>query len=229
MIAIEISNLCKSYGRKTVLHDINLSIYQNEWLAVVGHNGAGKSTLIKIIATIIHPEAGDVIVSGLNVRTQIKQIRRLIGFVNQQISIDPTLTIQQNIVFAASLYGINQLEIMPLLKHFLTHLHLRPDVKVGQLSGGNQRLVDIIRALIHQPKILIMDEATNGLDVYNRERVWQFISELNYRQPITIISSSHYQEEVEHCSRVIALEEGHLVNHDLPMAEVQSWLAESTS
>jgi len=224
---IEVKRLCKHYEDIGALIDIDLTINQGEWIGLVGHNGAGKSTLIKILATLVIADDGSVKINDLDMNHNTTNIRRLLGVVTQHLSLDLALTVQQNICFAAALYNIPKSQSIERMNEMLTHVDLNSGAVVSDLSGGNQRLVDIMRALIHRPRILLLDEATNGLDLNNRNRVWQLIADLNTAHDLTIISSTHYQEEAVRCSRIVALSQGKIANDNLALGEVQSWLVES--
>ncbi|MCS7227084.1 MAG: ABC transporter ATP-binding protein, partial [Gloeomargarita sp. SKYB31] len=202
--AVCLQNVYKVYQRKAVVQDLSLVIARGEVFGLLGPNGAGKSTTIRMITTLTRPSEGDIWVDGCNVYRQGLEVRRRIGVVLQQVSVDGDLTVWENMEFHGRLHHIPKAERRRRINYWLDYVELTPrrDDLAKILSGGMKRRLQIARALLHQPRILFLDEPTVGLDPQTRRRLWALIRQLN-QEGMTIVLTSHYMEEVESlCHRV---------------------------
>jgi ABC-2 type transport system ATP-binding protein len=210
--SIQVKALSKSYGALQALDNIDLTINKGEIFALLGPNGAGKTTLIRILTTLMRPTSGSSFITGLDTTQHGREIRRLIGVVPQENSLDRYLTARENLELHARLHSIKPKEyrrrIDDLLELFglSSRQHDFPDT----YSGGMQRRLVVARALIHQPKVLFLDEPTTGLDPQSRRAVWDYIRSL--AGGMTIFLTTHYLEEVDHlCERVAIMDHGKLI------------------
>lgn len=177
MAIIEVKHLTKKYDQHLAVNDISFSVEEGELFALLGENGAGKSTTIHILCTILEKSQGDICICGYLLGREDDQIRKNIGIVFQNSVLDPKLTVQENLMTRGSFYGMKKVEIQRRLAEFETYFEMQSLWKkpYGTLSGGQKRRVDICRSLIHDPRILFLDEPTTGLDPKNRKLVWEYI------------------------------------------------------
>ncbi|MFH1116858.1 MAG: ATP-binding cassette domain-containing protein [Pseudomonadota bacterium] len=216
---IRISGLTKVFGNLTALKDVNLEIGKGELFGLLGPNGAGKTTLISILSTILPASRGTAMVCGHNVRTEQNAVRRAIGIVFQDSSLDDELTGQENLDFHGRLYGMGAGlrasridEVLALVD--LTH---RREDQVKTYSGGMRRRLEIARGLMHRPEVLFLDEPTLGLDPQTRRKIWKYIRGLEESFGMTIILTTHYMDEADRlCSRVAIIDRGEIVALDSP-------------
>lgn len=196
--AISVQNVYKIYDKVPVVNDLSFEIEEGEIFGLLGPNGAGKSTTIRMMITLTQPSQGQIQVAGYDIIRHREQVKRKIGVVLQQISIDGELTVWENMEFHGRMHHILDRQRQALIDRWLDYMSLndRRDVLAKTLSGGMKRRLQIARALLHQPQILFLDEPTVGLDPQNRRRLWEVIRDLN-RQGMTILLTTHYMEEVE--------------------------------
>jgi ABC-2 type transport system ATP-binding protein len=196
--AISVQNVYKHYNNVPVVNDLSFDIEEGEIFGLLGPNGAGKSTTIRMMITLTQPTQGQIEVAGYDIHRHRDQVKRNIGVVLQQISIDGELTVWENMEFHGRMHHISSSKRQALIDQWLDYMSLsnRKDALAKTLSGGMKRRLQIARALLHQPQILFLDEPTVGLDPQNRRRVWEVIRDLN-RQGMTILLTTHYMEEVE--------------------------------
>ena len=216
---IEISNLSKSYNDLLAVSDISFKVKEGEFFAFLGVNGAGKSTTISIMCGQLSKDSGEVIVNGHNLDKDIDKVRKDIGVVFQASALDKPLSVKDNLKYRAGLYGICGAEfekkLNELCKLFeLDEIRNRP---IKKLSGGQKRRVDIARALLHDPKILILDEPTTGLDPQTRKNVWDVIHKLRKDRGLTVFLTTHYMEEVIDADYVVILDSGKIVAEGTPI------------
>ena len=216
---IEISNLSKSYNDLLAVSDISFKVKEGEFFAFLGVNGAGKSTTISIMCGQLSKDSGEVIVNGHNLDKDIDKVRKDIGVVFQASALDKPLSVKDNLKYRAGLYGICGAEfekkLNELCKLFdLDEILNRP---IKKLSGGQKRRVDIARALLHDPKILILDEPTTGLDPQTRKNVWDVIHKLRKERGLTVFLTTHYMEEVIDADYVVILDSGKIVAEGTPI------------
>ncbi len=219
-LAIKVSGLTKSYGEIEAVRGIDFEVPAGETFGFLGPNGAGKSTTIKILCTLAKPTSGDAWVAGRNVRTERDAVRRNIGLVFQDTTLDNYLTGTQNLRFHAELYGVPAAAVAPRMRQVLEMVDLwdRRDSLVMTYSGGMQRRLEIARGLLHAPHVLFLDEPTVGLDPQTRSSIWEYINDLKTREDITIFLTTHYMDEAEHCDRIAIIDHGKIVAIDTPEA-----------
>ncbi|HEV2916364.1 MAG TPA: ABC transporter ATP-binding protein [Candidatus Babeliales bacterium] len=215
-IILSIKNLTKEYKTKhttvRALDNVSLDIYEAEVLCLLGVNGAGKTTLSSILATLHPPTSGDVEFNGISIYKNLGYYRRSLGFCPQKQNLDPFLTVRENLVFAGRYFLIPEDETQKRTDEILSQLELTryKNFKIDALSGGTQQRLLIARALMHKPRIVILDEPTVGLDPDIRRKLWDLIAELKV-QGITVIITTHYLDEAEYLSdRVCLLHKGEL-------------------
>ncbi|MEA5462855.1 ABC transporter ATP-binding protein [Leptothoe sp. PORK10 BA2] len=212
--AVCLRNVHKVYNNTCVVNDLSLTIQPGEIFGLLGPNGAGKSTTIRMLTTLTRATQGDIVVSGYDVYRQKEEVRRQIGVVLQQTSVDGDLSVWENMEFHGRMHHIPNPQRQHDIAHWLAYVELseRRDDQVKTLSGGTKRRLQIARALLHQPKILFLDEPTVGLDPQTRRRLWEIIRDLNKQQGVTILLTTHYMEEVEYlCDRIGIMDQGRLI------------------
>jgi ABC-2 type transport system ATP-binding protein len=221
MNTIETFNLTKKFNGFTAVDNVSLKIREGELFGLLGPNGAGKTTTLKMLSTLINPTSGTATVAGFDILTESDRVRESIGMVFQDMSLDIELTGRENLDFHARMYGmpkeLREKRMREVLE--LVGLDSWADTVVKKYSGGMQRLLEIARGLMHYPKVLFLDEPTLGLDAQARRRIWDYIKELNKRENITIILTTHYMEEADYlCDRVGIIDRGKIVALDKPDA-----------
>ena len=217
---IEINDLCKSFGNVKAVDNISFCVKEGELFAFLGVNGAGKSTTISIICNMLTKDSGSVMIDGEDVTKNTDKIKKDIGVVFQNSVLDKALTVKDNLRCRAALYDISGKAFDKRLKELSALLDFEDILgrTVGKLSGGQRRRIDIARALIHDPKILILDEPTTGLDPQTRSRLWNVIAELRQARNMTVFLTTHYMEEAADADHVIILDSGHVVAEGTPHA-----------
>jgi len=216
---IEVKNLRKSYKEVEAVKGIDFNVKEGSFFAFLGENGAGKSTTINIIATLINKTSGEVLVNQNQIGKRDDLIRKDIGVVFQGNMLDKLLTVKENLIQRGILYGASKKEVSERIvtlsqKIGVIDILNRP---YGQLSGGQKRRADIIRALINQPRILILDEPTTGLDPYTRKCVWETIQQLKEELNLTIFLTTHYMEEANGADYVLIMDKGHIKAEGTPL------------
>ncbi len=213
-VLVHIIDLCKYFysGKRCVkaLDGVSLTIYKGEIIGLLGVNGAGKTTLSSILASLHPVTSGDVLIDGKSIYQNMCDYRRLIGYCPQKINLDPDLTVEQNLRFAGRYMGMPENVIDQRLESFIKSYNLERyrDSKPDELSGGYARRVLIARALMHNPKLVILDEPTVGLDPHVRHQLWETILDLK-RHGVTVILTTHYLDEAEFLSdRIVVLDKG---------------------
>ncbi len=213
MAAVSLNNVCKTFTQTPVVNNLSFEIQTGEMFGLLGPNGAGKSTTIRMITTLTKPSAGQITVAGFDVTRQPLQVRRRIGVVLQQLSVDSDLTVWENMEFHGRLHHIPNPRRQHNIDRWLEYVELadrRNDV-TKTLSGGMKRRLQIARALLHEPDILFLDEPTVGLDPQTRRRLWEIIRDLN-KQGMTMLLTTHYMDEVEYlCDRIGIMDGGSLI------------------
>jgi ABC-2 type transport system ATP-binding protein len=219
-MVIAVSGLVKRYGEVEAVRGINFTVSRGETFGFLGPNGAGKSTTIKILCTLATATAGTALVNSLNTATERDAVRRNIGLVFQDTTLDTYLTGEQNLRFHAELYGVPRAAVEPRMRQVLDMVGLwdRKDSLVSTYSGGMQRRLEIARGLLHAPRVLFLDEPTVGLDPQTRSSIWTYINDLKQREDITIFLTTHYMDEAEHCDRIAIVDHGKIVAIDTPEA-----------
>lgn len=221
MTAIHVEDLTRTFGDFTAVDAVSFDIKKGEIFGLLGPNGAGKTTTISMLSTLLAPTSGRALVSGTDIRTDQDGVRRAIGVVFQDQSLDEELTAWENMDFHARLYripkGVRDEHIRELLR--LVELDDRKDSLVKTFSGGMRRRLEIARGLLHEPKVLFLDEPTLGLDPQTRNHLWDYIRTLNRTKGITIILTTHYMDEADRlCDRVAIIDHGKIIALDTPDA-----------
>ncbi|MCD8286127.1 MAG: ABC transporter ATP-binding protein [Clostridia bacterium] len=216
--ALEIYNLVKSYDTVKAVNDISLKVARGTLFAFLGINGAGKSTTINIICSILPKDSGKVIVNGHDLDTEADAIKNDIGIVFQTSVLDRDLTVRENLDIRTSFYSMKKAEKKRSIDQIIELLHLEPILKqpVRTLSGGQLRRVDIARAMVHQPKLLILDEPTTGLDPKTRLTVWGLIDNIRTQTGMTVFLTTHYLEEADKASDVVIMDKGRIIAQGTP-------------
>lgn len=217
---IEIKNLDKSFQDVHAVDDLSLVVKEGELFAFLGVNGAGKSTTISIMCGTLSKDGGEVIIDGMNVDHDMKSITQEIGVVYQTSALDAKLSVKDNLTSRASLYGITgkaAKERIAALSEMLDFKELLPRT-FEKLSGGQKRRVDVARALIHNPKILILDEPTTGLDPEARKLLWNVVTNLRKSRNMTVFLTTHYMEEAADADYVVILDKGKIAAEGTPLS-----------
>jgi ABC-2 type transport system ATP-binding protein len=217
--AIEVKDLTKTFGDLVAVDKLSFTVEEGEVFGLLGPNGAGKTTTLSMLCTILKPSSGIGIVNGFDVTKQASEVRRSIGIVFQDPSIDDRLTGRENLEMHANLYDVPRTEAKKRIEEVLELVELedKADFLMRTYSGGMRRRLEIARGLIHYPKVLFLDEPTIGLDPQTREHIWSYISKLSKREKITMILTTHYLEEADRlCERVAIIDYGKILTLDAP-------------
>jgi ABC-2 type transport system ATP-binding protein len=211
--AVTVRGLVKRYGDLEAVRGIDLDVTPGELFGFLGPNGAGKSTTIKILCTLVAPTAGTAMVAGLDVAKQRTAVRRQIGLVFQETTLDDYLTAEQNLRFHAAIYGMPRRTVTPRIDAVLELVGLtdRKGSAVKTFSGGMKRRLEIARGLLHSPRVLFLDEPTIGLDPESRQVLWRYVDDLRQREDITVFLTTHYMDEAERCDRIAIINSGEVV------------------
>jgi len=212
---IEIRELTKIYkgAEEPAVNSLSLDIYPHEIFGLLGPNGAGKTTTISILCGLFPPNSGSVVIDGMDSHTNLSKVKQIIGVVPQDIALYPTLTARENLSFFGNMYGLYGKELKEKISHYLAEFGLEKHARksVSKFSGGMKRRVNLIAGLLHDPKIIFLDEPTVGIDVQSRVVILDYLKELN-KKGVTIIYTSHYMEEAEHlCTRVAIIDRGTVI------------------
>jgi ABC-2 type transport system ATP-binding protein len=218
--AIEVEDLTKAYGETQAVRGVSFRVTPGEVFGFLGPNGAGKSTTINVLCTLARPTSGTARVSGFDVVHQRDDVRRHLGLVFQDPTLDGQLTAAQNLHLHAELYDIDPGAIPGRIDQMLEMVDLadRRDQPVMTFSGGMKRRLEIARGLLHSPRVLFLDEPTIGLDPQTRSAIWRYIRALQEREGTTIFMTTHYMDEAEHCDRIAIIDRGEIVVLDTPEA-----------
>jgi len=210
--------LTKKFGQLTAVDHISFEVGQGEIFGFLGPNGAGKSTTIAMLTTLLAPTSGEAFINGFSVLRDRDDVRRSIGLVFQDPSLDDRLTAEENLRFHARLYGVAGADYAKRLKEVLELVELwdRRDHIVKTFSGGMKRRLEIARGLIHYPKLLFLDEPTIGLDPQTRNHLWTYVLGLKRTHGMTIFMTTHYMQEAEYCDRIAVIDNGRIVALDTP-------------
>ncbi len=216
---IKIEHLYKSYGDVKAVKDLSFQVRKGELFAFLGLNGAGKSTTISIMCGSLKKDEGMVVLNGKNIDGDLAEIKRDIGVVFQNSVLDKPISVYDNLKTRAALYGIVGKAFENRLQELCETLELTDILKrpVGKLSGGQRRRVDVARALLHQPQVLILDEPTTGLDPQTRKNVWQVVENLRKEKGMTVFLTTHYMEEAADADYVVILDGGEIAAEGTPL------------
>jgi ABC-2 type transport system ATP-binding protein len=218
--SISVRGLSKSFGDIEAVRGIDFEVAPGEIFGFLGPNGAGKSTTISMLCTLVKPTAGSALVAGFDINRDRDAVRRNIGLVFQDTTLDGYLTAEQNMRLHAELYGVPRELIKPRMQQVLEMVGLweRRSSEVNTFSGGMKRRLEIARGLMHSPRVLFLDEPTVGLDPQTRSSIWAYIRQLKGAEDITIFLTTHYMDEAEYCDRIAIMDKGVVVVLDTPDA-----------
>jgi ABC-2 type transport system ATP-binding protein len=218
--AVSVNGLVKRYGDLEAVRGIDFEVGTGETFGFLGPNGAGKSTTINMLCTLVRPSAGSALVAGHDVVHERDEVRRNIGLVFQDTTLDGYLTAEQNLRLHAELYGVPRESVLERMRQVMEMVGLweRRGSLVNTFSGGMKRRLEIARGLLHSPRVLFLDEPTVGLDPQTRSSIWSYIRELKEREDITIFLTTHYMDEAEYCDRIAIMDQGRIIVLDTPEA-----------
>jgi len=220
MNAIDVRNIVKKFGDFTAVNGISFTVEEGEIFGLLGPNGAGKSTLIRMLVTLLPPTSGTALVNGFDVIKQADGVRHSIGVIPQAMTTDLELSVEENLIIFAKLYGVPRAKRERLIDELLEAVELTQwrDAQVKNLSGGMRRRVEIARGLVHEPRIFFLDEPTTGLDPVSRVAVWEMLDKLKRRRNLTVLITTHYMDEADKlCDRIAIVDHGELKALDSPM------------
>ena len=215
---IRVEHFSKKYGDLTAVDDISFTVDEGSIFAFLGPNGAGKSTTINTLCTILEKTEGTLTINGHDVSRERSLVRKDIGIVFQDPTLDTQMTVEENLRYHCSFYKVPKNEVQERIAFALDLVELTQwrRAAVGSLSGGMKRRAEIARGLVHDPKVLFLDEPTTGLDPQTRANVWEYIQRLQKQKNMTIFLTTHYMDEAEVCSQVVIIDHGKIVAHDTP-------------
>ena len=215
---IQVNHLTKQYGEFKAVDDISFEVEEGSIFAFLGPNGAGKSSTINTLCTITEKTSGTVLINGHDLEKEKDKVRKDIGIVFQDSTIDESQTVEKNLKYHCSFYHVPKEEVKERIDFVLDLVDMMKWKKaiVGSLSGGMKRRVEIARGLVHYPKVLFLDEPTTGLDPQTRANIWEYIQKLQKEKNITIFLTTHYMDEAEVCSKIVIMDHGKIVACDTP-------------
>ncbi len=212
---IEITNISKSYDEIQALKNISLNVEKEELFGLIGPDGAGKTTLMRILMTLLLPDSGDAKMDGLDVVKDFKKIRHIVGYMPGRFSLYQDLSVEENLNFFATVFGTTVQENYELIKDIYYQIEPFKTRRAGKLSGGMKQKLALSCALIHKPKILVLDEPTTGVDAVSRKEFWEMLKNLQ-KKGITIMVSTPYMDEANLCDRVALIQKGQILDVDSP-------------
>jgi len=220
MNAIEVQGIVKKFGDFTAVNGISFAVEDGEIFGLLGPNGAGKSTLIRMMVTLLPPTAGTALVNRFDIVKQADQVRKSIGVIPQAMTSDLELSVEENLIIFAKLYGVPRAKRERLIRDLLAAVELTDwrHAQVKKLSGGMRRRVEIARGLVHEPRIFFLDEPTTGLDPVSRVAVWEMLQKIKAERDLTILITTHYMDEADKlCDRIAIVDHGELKALDSPL------------
>ena len=219
MSTIEVNSIVKKFGDFTAVDGVSFKVEAGEIFGLLGPNGAGKSTLIRMLVTLLPPTSGTALINGFDVRKKADDVRRSIGVIPQAMTSDLELTVEENLVIFAKLYGVPRARRNKLIGELIAAVELTQwaDKPVKNLSGGMRRRVEIARGLVHEPKVFFLDEPTTGLDPVSRTGAWTMLQKIKSERDLTVLLTTHYMDEADKlCDRIAIVDHGKLVALDTP-------------
>ncbi len=215
MNAIEIHNISKAYGEVKALQEVSFAVQRGELFGLIGPDGAGKTTLFRILTTLLNADSGTAKVDGLDVVNDYKQIRCRVGYMPGRFSLYPDLSVEENMQFFASLFGVTITENYDLVAPIYRQIEPFRTRRAGKLSGGMKQKLALSCALIHRPSVLFLDEPTTGVDAVSRAEFWDMLDNLR-QQGISILVSTPYMDEASRCDRIALINNGSIMAIDTP-------------
>jgi len=215
MSVIESTGIFKSFGPTMALNDISFTTGGSEIFGLIGPDGAGKTTLFRIITTLLLPDAGSIKVFGMDTVKDYRELRKNIGYMPGRFSLYQDLTVEENLNFYATVFGTTVKENYDLISDIYSHIEPFKKRLAGQLSGGMKQKLALSCALIHKPRLLVLDEPTTGVDAVSRSEFWEMLSKLR-KHKITILVSTPYMDEAMRCDKVALIQEGHILAIETP-------------
>jgi len=216
---IEVNNIVKRFGDFTAVDGVSFKVEAGEIFGLLGPNGAGKSTLIRMLVTLLPPTSGSAAINGFDVVKKADDVRRSIGVIPQAMTSDLELTVEENLIIFAKLYGVPRARRTKLIAELLAAVELTQwaDKPVKNLSGGMRRRVEIARGLVHEPRVFFLDEPTTGLDPVSRTGAWGMLEKIKAERDLTVLLTTHYMDEADKlCDRIAIVDHGKLVALDTP-------------
>jgi ABC-2 type transport system ATP-binding protein len=215
---ISVRNVSHRYGSRAALSHVSFEVERGEIFGLLGPNGGGKSTLFRILSTMMAPTEGTALIAGNDVGREAAAVRRSAGVVFQTQSLDRHLTVEENLRAQGNLHGLSGAVLRDRIRHATERLglHDRLADPVGELSGGLKRRVEIAKALLHRPQVVLMDEASTGLDPRARRELWNYVEELRREEGVTILLTTHVLDEADRCDRLVLLHQGKIVSAGRP-------------
>src|SRR6188472_981206 len=218
--AIDVRQIVKQFGDFTAVNGVSFEVEEGEVFGLLGPNGAGKSTLIRMLTTLMTPTSGTALVNGFDIGRRADDVRRSIGVIPQAMTSDVELSVRENLLIYAKLYGMPRDRRGRLIAELLDAVQLTEwaDKQVKHLSGGMRRRVEIARGLVHEPKVFFLDEPTTGLDPVSRVAVWEMLRQIKEQRHLTVLLTTHYMDEADKlCDRIAIVDHGELKALDSPM------------
>jgi ABC-2 type transport system ATP-binding protein len=219
-IAIDVKDIVKRFGDFTAVKGVSFAVEAGEIFGLLGPNGAGKSTLIRMMTTLLPPTSGTAVINGFDVVKQANGVRRAIGVIPQAMTSDLELSVEENLLIYAKLYGVPSARRKKIMAELLEAVELTQwaDKPVKNLSGGMRRRVEIARGLVHEPRVFFLDEPTTGLDPVSRVAVWEMLQRIKHQRDLTVLLTTHYMDEADKlCDRIAIVDHGQLVALDSPL------------
>ncbi len=215
---VQVDHIVHKYGGRIALDDVSFEVPAGVVYGLLGPNGSGKSTLFRILSTLMAPTSGSARIAGFDIDKQSAQVRREVGVVFQSHSLDKKMTVLENLLSQGQLFGMSGALLGTRAEESMARLGLtdRRNDMTGELSGGLRRRVEIAKALLHRPKVLLMDEPSTGLDPVARREMWQFIADLRAREQLTVLVTTHFLEEADRCDTLLLIHEGKAVTRGSP-------------
>lgn len=216
--AIEVKELTKRFSHLTAVDKVSFNVKKGEIFGFLGPNGAGKTTMVNMLCTLLNPTSGDATINNYSINEDPLNVRKSIGIVFQESTLDNHLTVRENLYLHAKLYGLTNAEFNKKFYQIIKLVDLEDKLNksVGQLSGGTKRRIEIARVLIHEPKILFLDEPTVGLDAQTRNKIWDYLLKVRKENNMTIFLTTQYINEAEICDRISVIDHGEIIALDTP-------------
>lgn len=221
-MGISLRNINKSYKKLKAIHDISFNVKSGEFFGLIGPDGAGKTTIFRILTTLLIPDEGSASVAGFNIIKDYKEIRKSVGYMPGRFSLYQDLTVEENLTFFATIFGTTIQENYDLIKDIYVQIEPFKNRRAGNLSGGMKQKLALSCALIHKPKVLLLDEPTTGVDPVSRKEFWEMLKRLQ-KKDITILVSTPYMDEAALCDRIALIQDGKILDIDTPQAIVNKF------